>query len=90
MNSEEKVPIKYKKGERLIFQESEMRIPVIFQRCLLEGKKLKYEVKDKDGKMMKTFKQHLSRSEDPKIELIPIMPGSYKKVLEELPPEKMQ
>ena len=89
MNPEEMVPLKYKKGERLIFQESEKRIPVIFQRCLLEGKKLKYEVKDKDGKMTKTFKQHLSRPEDPNIGLIPITPANYKKALEDLPPQKL-
>ena len=51
---------------------------------------MKYEVKDKDGKMTKTFKQHLSRPEDPNIGIIPITPASYKKALEDLPPEKLQ
>ena len=37
-----------------------------------------------------TIFQHLSRPENPNIGLIPITPASYKKVLEELLPEKLQ
>ena len=47
-------------------------------------------MKDKDGKLIKIFKQYLSRPEDPNIGLIPITPASYKKAMEELPPEKLQ
>ena len=49
-----------------------------------------YEVKDRNGKITKTLKQHLSRPGEPNIRVIPIAPANYKKTLEELPPEKLQ
>ena len=80
---------KFKRGQKLLFQELDKRISVTFQKCILEGNKLRYEVKDKHSKIMKTFKQHLSRPGEPNIGVISITPENYKKDLEELPPEKL-
>jgi len=81
---------KFKKGERLILQENQVRIPVTFEGCSVEGNKLWFEANKKDGSTVKTFKQHLSRPEDPNIGSIPITPANYKKALENLPPERLQ
>ena len=80
---------KFKRGEKLLYQEIDKRISVDFQKCSLEGNKLLYEIKDRDGKIMKTFKQHLSRPGEPNIGVIPITLTNYM-VLEELPPEKLE
>ena len=78
---------KFKRGEKLLYQEIDKRISIEIQKCSLEGNKLLYDVKDRNGKIMKTFKQHLSRSGEPNIGVIPITLANYKKTLEELPPE---
>ena len=52
---------KFKREEKLLYQEIDKRISVDFQRCSLEGSKLLCEVKDRNGKITKTLKQHLSR-----------------------------
>ena len=77
---------KFKRGEKLLYQEIDKRISVDFQKCSLEGNKLLYEVKDRNGNITKTLKQHLSRPGEPNIGVIPITPANYKKALEELPP----
>ena len=58
---------KFKRGEKLLYQEIDKRISVDFQKCSLEGNKLLYEVKDRNGKITKTLKQHLSRPGEPNI-----------------------
>ena len=90
MNPEVQVVPKFMKGKRLIFQEMEKRISVFFQRSLLEGQKLRYEVEDKDEKIINAFKQYLSRHQDPNIRLIPIIPANYKKVLKKMPSDNLQ
>ena len=80
---------KFKRGEKLLYQEIDKKVSVDFQKCSLEGNKLLYEVKNRDGKIMKRFKQHLSRPGEANIGVIPIILANYK-ALEELPPEKLQ